>query len=242
MSAAPARTTAPTNTELAYEVIRTAIIGGELEPARRLRLGELVERYGFGAGVLREALPRLVAEGFVESRAQLGFRVVALSPAELRDLTEARLLVETEALRRSICEGDEHWEAEIVASLYLLDRIRAPRAGRADPAWLEAHRRFHAALLAACPNAYLRDLAVSMRDRGEIFRAWDQSGGAARDIAVEHRALGEAVLARDVDLAVRRLGDHISETASVFLAAADAVKARSPHRIGPAWRSSHHGC
>lgn len=217
------RSSLATGGELAYEVIRQAIIMGELSPGQRLRLGELADRFGYGAGVLREALPRLVAEGFVESRAQLGYRVVELSPAHLADLTEVRLLIEVAALRQSIEHGDDAWEAEIVASRYLLDKLEPPHAGRADPRWLAAHSRFHSALVAACPNEYLREMSSSLRDRGEIFRAWDRPGATPRDIVGEHRRLSEAVLAHDVEDAVARLREHIATMASLFLSSPDAA-------------------
>lgn len=208
----------PTRGELAYEVIREAIIAGEFEPGMRLRLGELTKRYGFAAGVLREALPRLVAEGFLESQAQLGFRVVELTPTDLIHLTEVRLLIEAEALRQAIRHGDSAWEASIVSSAYLLEK--ATTASTADalaPEWLTAHSRFHAALLAACPNTHLRELSNHLRDRGEIFRAWGRGAGTHRDVAAEHRAIADAVLARDEDEAVAQLESHIRLTASVYL-------------------------
>lgn len=208
----------PTRGELAYEVIREAIIAGEFEPGTRLRLGELTKRYGFAAGVLREALPRLVAEGFLESQAQLGFRVVELTASDLVHLTEVRLLIEAEALRQAIRHGDSAWEAGIVSSAYLLEK--ATTASTADalaPEWLSAHSRFHAALLAACPNDHLRELSNHLRDRGEIFRAWGRGADTHRDVAAEHRAIADAVLARDEAAAVSQLESHIRLTASVYL-------------------------
>lgn len=216
-------TGAPTGGELAYEVIRKAIIAGEFEPGTRLRLVELTKRYGFAAGVLREALPRLVAEGFLESQAQLGFRVVELTASDLLHLTEVRLLIEAEALRQAIRHGDAAWEAEIVSSAYLLDKATVPATSEAlTPDWLSAHSRFHAALLAASPNDHLRGLSRNLRDRGEIFRAWGRGASMHRDVAAEHRAITEAVLARDEEVAVARLEDHIRITASAYLALADS--------------------
>lgn len=227
---------APTRGELAYEVIRKAIIAGEFGPGARLRLGELTKRYGFGAGVLREALPRLVAEGFLESQAQLGFRVVELTASGLLHLTEVRLLVEAAALSQAIRHGDAAWEAEIVSSAYLLDKATVFSTSDAlSPEWLSAHSRFHGALLAACPNDYLRELSRNLRDRGEIFRAWGRGASMHRDVAAEHRAIAEAVLARDEESAVSHLESHIRATASAYLENGDS---RTPPLNGDAPLSS----
>lgn len=216
------RKLAVAGSELAYEQLRSLIVIGELEPGQRLRIADLSARFGFGASVLREALPRLVAEGFVESRAQMGFRVIELTAEDLVNLTEVRLLTESEALRQAIRDGDDEWEASIVASLYLLEKIDIPDLGRPAPEWLQAHDRFHASLLGACPNTYLKNLAMKLRDRGEVFRAWQRPGSAGRDVGDEHRKIMEAVLARDADLAVERLDSHINTTMSRFLECSEA--------------------
>ncbi|MGV9710880.1 GntR family transcriptional regulator [Gordonia sp. NPDC003424] len=204
---------AQTNSDLAYEIVRSAIVRGEFAPGERLRLAELSQRFDFSTGVLREALPRLVAEGFVESRAQLGFRVVELDPTELAHLTEFRLLVELEALRQSVTHGDSEWEAEVVGAHYLLSKAPMTVDGHPSPEWARIHLRFHSALVAACPNPYLRDESTSLRDRGEMFRAWSQPASwLGRDVAEEHRLICEAAVAHDTDLAVDRLRAHIATT------------------------------
>lgn len=119
----------------------------------------------------------------------------------------------------SVEHGDIAWESEIVAAHHALDRT--PMESRDDPAllseeWTQAHSRFHAALLAACPNRRLRDMALSLRDSAEMYRRWSHPIGAGRhrDVAAEHRQLVDAALSGNATEAVRLLGEHLRRTVS----------------------------
>lgn len=224
--------TSRTNSDLAYEVIRAALIAGDLEPGRKLRLIELSQRFEFSAGVLREALPRLVAEGFVESRPQSGFRVRSLSTDDLVHLTEFRLLIELEAFRQSVTAGDDNWEADVVGAAYRLKKAPVTPSGPSAE-WAQAHSRFHQVLVQACPNPYLRAESMALRDRGEMFRAWSQPASwNHRDLADEHQMICDAAVDHDTDLAVERLRAHITTTTEHLLAAVAAETTGSIDQAG----------
>lgn len=210
---------APTRTERVYADLRREILTGRLLPGQRLRFAALTERHDCSIGVVREALTRLAGEGLVRSEPQLGFHVTPLSEEDLEDLTEARCELEGLVLRISIEHGDIGWESEVVAAHHALDRT--PIDSDDDPVllsedWTRAHSRFHAALLAACPNRRLRDMALSLRDSAEMYRRWSRPIGAGRhrDVAEEHRLLLDAALRGDATEAVRLLGDHLRRTTS----------------------------
>src|SRR3546814_18249404 len=65
---------------------------------------QLKEIYGASYSTLREALSSLVAEQLVVAEGQRGFRVASISAADLLDLTDARVLLEREAVRRARSE------------------------------------------------------------------------------------------------------------------------------------------
>ncbi|MFG2790791.1 GntR family transcriptional regulator [Streptomyces sp. NPDC048419] len=69
----------------AYEAIRDAIVGGELEPGAVVRDAELAERLGLSRAPVREAFARLVDEGLLESKPQSYTRVTELVAADVRD-------------------------------------------------------------------------------------------------------------------------------------------------------------
>ncbi|WP_433087269.1 GntR family transcriptional regulator [Dactylosporangium sp. CA-052675] len=214
-----------TRAERIYTNLRGDILTGRLLPGQRLPFAELGARYGTSVGVLREALSRLVEQGLVLSEPQLGFRVTQVSEEDLRDLTSTRIDIETLCLRHAITHGDLAWESRLVAAYHTLDRtpeLASTQPPTVNEDWAAAHAAFHAAILEGCPSRRLRDIANSLRDAAEIYRRWSRHLGSedTRDIAGEHRALRDAVLARDVEQAEAALTRHISYTTHALLASA----------------------
>jgi DNA-binding GntR family transcriptional regulator len=200
--------------------LRADILNGRLAPGSKLPFVELRHRYQCSTGVIREALPRLVGEGLVTSEPQLGFRVVAVSVDDLRQLTESRVIIETMVLRRSIEEGDVAWEARIMGAHHVLASLPMLTGdGTVSLDWTAAHADFHAALLEACSNTRLRNIANLLRDCAEVYRCWSHNSDQPheRDIPAEHRRILEAALNRDADAAAGALTGHIELTTEILL-------------------------
>jgi DNA-binding GntR family transcriptional regulator len=211
-----------TRGENVFLQLRSDILSGRLLPGQRLQFSELNARYLTSVGVLREALSRLAEQELVISEPQQGFRVVPVSPEDLRDLTEARVEIETIALRRALEAGDLAWESRLVAAHHVLDgtaELRADDPRQVNEDWSVAHANFHVVLLEACPVRRLREIAAALRDAAELYRRWSRhlGGEQFRDIPGEHRALLDAALARDVDGAVAMLKQHIEYTTNAVL-------------------------
>jgi len=212
----------PTKAERVFEQMRADILAGRLRPGSRLRYAELCTHYETSTGVLREAMLRLSEQSLVKGEPQQGFQVVDLSVEDLRDLTDARVVLETLVFRSAVAEGDLDWETRILASHHRLSRT--PQFDSADPdclsdEWVAEHAEFHRALLDGCTNRRLKEIASSLRDSAELYRRWSLplGSGIERDVAAEHEALLSAVLDRDADRAVEALTNHISLTSSILL-------------------------
>jgi len=180
-----------------------------------------VTRYGAGRTPLREACCRLVAERLVTSEDQRGFRVAAISRADLVDVTRTRQQLEPLALRASIQRGDVAWEGEVTAALHRLQRAGTPpRAGGGlDDAWEREHARFHAALLSACDSLLLLRFHATLFEQSERYRRLAAAyGQPARDIHAEHAAIARAALARDAERACALVVEHIALTSERVLA------------------------
>ena len=85
-----------------YRRLRTDILSGRHAPGSKLLSSSLCEQYDISSGLLREVLPRLVGEGLAISEPQRGFRVTPVSEDDLRQLTEARAMIESVVLRQSM--------------------------------------------------------------------------------------------------------------------------------------------
>lgn len=206
--------------EEVYGQLRTRVLGGDLAPGTKLRLGDFTAQYGVSLGVVREAVTRLAEQGLVQASPQRGFSVTPLSIEDLLDLTRARVLIETLALRESIKVGDLAWESNVLATHHTLQRTPMMTAeGHIDPAFTLAHRAFHHALLAGCGSKRLESVATGLRDCSELYQHWSQelAHDFDRDLAGEHREIAELTLDRDEEQAVRALTNHIERTTAALV-------------------------
>ncbi|WJR78924.1 GntR family transcriptional regulator [Bradyrhizobium sp. NP1] len=224
--------------EAAYQRLRADIVAGNLDAGKPLRLEALRQRYGFSFSPLREALMRLQSERLVLSTALRGFSVAPLSREEMRDATETRILIESEALRRSMRDGDDDWEAGIVAAFHALTlqvERQSRSAGKLDAADIfameERHHHFHRALIADCGSPRLLELADQLYVETQRYRLPSLIGRAPgkqrRDVSAEHQEIMDATLRRS-EAAVRHLAEHYRRTALVIEASLDWPPAASP--------------
>lgn len=114
---------APTTlSEQVYVALRADLLRGLLQPGSKLKLSDFSARFSVSLSVVREAMARLAEQGLVQSSPQRGFWVTPLSIKDLRDLTRARVLIETLALRESIASGAPTWESTVLTSHHTLDK------------------------------------------------------------------------------------------------------------------------
>jgi DNA-binding GntR family transcriptional regulator len=216
-----ARSPAPTHATSVYERIRADILAGLLRPGRRLQIKAMMESYGIGQTPLREALNRLAADGLVVAEDQRGFTVPGISAEELRELTRTRCWLEERGLRESMAAATPEWEEAVLLAGHRLSR--APRGLDAeDPAvaeaWEARHREFHDLLVANCGSRWLVGFCQLLTDRHQRYRRLAaRRAFPHRDVAAEHRAICDAVLARDVEKAVALLMQHYQATAEIIL-------------------------
>ncbi|MGI3185586.1 FCD domain-containing protein [Nioella aestuarii] len=197
--------------------LRNDIISSVFEPGTRLKFAEMTKRYDVGIGTLREALSQLSSEGFVTLEAGKGFRVSPVSAEELSEITEHFITFEGRAVREAIAHGDEDWETNIVAAhhrLSIIESLPWERRMVRHSEWVERHREFHEAIVAACPGRWLfrlRSIMFDQLDRYRFVTKRAPKGLGGRKFE-EHREIMNATLARDADLAAALIEKHIRDT------------------------------
>jgi len=198
-----------------YGQLRRDILTGLFEPGERLPLDTLGERYDVGLTPLREALNRLSAEELVLREGKRGFRVAPVSNADLADLGNTLFWAVDVALRQSISKGDEAWEEAVVLAAHRLQRLDSPAEETGvDPEWERRHRKFHMSLIAASGLRRINDFYATLFDRFDryMYLGIGATSRWPRDAAAEHKAIRDAVLRRDADLAVKLSQAHIHRT------------------------------
>lgn len=212
--------TQPTQSQRAYLRLRAGIVACQLTPGARLHIGQLARDHEVSPGAVREALAMLEKEGFVVNEPQKGSRVSPVSPADLLDLTLARVEIEKVCLASSLAHGDIEWESQLVASFHRTFRRNArhePVFSHGDPDWIAAHDGFHTALVAACRSRRLLAIRSLLYDQSERYRRLSLAFSVERDVESEHRRLMEAALDRDVRTSQDLLEAHIKATAEALI-------------------------
>jgi len=201
----------PSRTEAVLDALKHAILTGRLPPGRPLVENDLAAQLGVSKTPVREALKTLAGAGLVTMSPYKGATVRTVDDALAHSVYDIRILLEPEAVRRSVERGARsgdgaapHWTAAAAA----LDA--ADRAGdRADRSL--ANREFHRALYLGCGNDLMVGMLDGLRDQTALVSAvvWDRSPSWERE-AAEHRAILDAALDGSADLAAGLLREHIA--------------------------------
>lgn len=136
----------------AYEVLRAAIVRGELAPGQVVRDGELAEQVGLSRTPVREALARLAEEGLIESKPNAYTRVTPLSRRDCREAFVLLQALHVLAVREAVPRlTDDDLAAMRAANA---DFASALRAEDVDAA-LAADDALHGVLVTAADNRTL---------------------------------------------------------------------------------------
>lgn len=209
---------ATTIVEQVYRQLRREIVNLQLVPGTRLGIDFLRTRFGASSSAIREALLLLVADMLVTTVAQRGFRVAPMSLADFLEIRRLRSVLERMALQESLVNGDDNWEAALVAAghrLSLVDSRKDPFTEAEVALYNERNAAFHEALAAASPSAWNRRFRLILYNAAERYRMLGRRRGLLRpnrDVHEEHIELMSAALARDVELVCRLTEEHIDRS------------------------------
>ena len=193
-----------------FERLREDILEGQWPPGEKLRIETLQERYQVGASPIREALNRLTSVRLVEQVERRGFRVATLSDDDLLDLIRARRLLNEVVVRESLLHADEAWEETVVFAYHRMWRCPMTVAsGQTNREWELLHRKFHAAIIAACPSKWLLDFHEQLFDSADRHRRLNVRRLDPEFTRVEHREIMEAAVSRDVPLTIKLLNESV---------------------------------
>ncbi len=211
--------------------LRAAILSGDLQPGQKLQAGVLGKRWSVSPTPLREAFQRLAAEGLLEITPQRGARVTPVSLEEAYGVHELRVALEPMALRSSMQNGDDLWQADL-QSAYDALAIELMRSPPDRGAVEETHRAYHLTLVAAHPSTWM--LRIIDLLNSHIIRYWTLSAAPRRNtehVLEEHRRLHEVVMAGKTEVAVAELTAHLQaalHSVSERMIEAAQIEDRSP--------------
>ncbi|BCM86674.1 GntR family transcriptional regulator [Methylobacterium indicum] len=213
---APPRPSRPERslTEQAAAALRRLILLNLLGPGEVLNEPDLVARLGVSRTPVREALKLLAGEGLVTLRRNRAALVTPLDPADLVPLFELEVALE------SFCAGlaaARITAAELDRLARIQDALEAARDDR--DAYTRLNRQAHRLIVTAARSPAIAEAhgrAFPRLERARNF-ALAADGRVAESLG-EHRAILEALRAREAERARTLMQGHVARTQAVMVA------------------------
>jgi DNA-binding GntR family transcriptional regulator len=194
----------------AYRVIKDDIITCTLEPGEQIAQQQLAEKYQLGMTPIREALQRLVQEGFLQSIPRFGYVVSPITISDVQEIYELRSILESAAARLAATRGTDKQLVEIA---HTADFTYVYRNRDSYSEFLAANTRFHRAIAAVAGNRRLVEQISRLLDEmTRIFHLGLDLRDSAEEMRQEHLALAEALCARHPERAEQIVQSQIARS------------------------------
>jgi DNA-binding GntR family transcriptional regulator len=197
----------PASAATIYETIRTDIVRMRLRPGERLSENELGIRFRTSRTPVREAIVRLVDDGLIEVWPQRGTFVSRISLKAIKRARFVRSALELGIIREAAERGlpeTAFMEAERA--------IAEQREAGNDPnRFTDADDKFHRTFANAIGYGDIWSIVESQKTQFDRIRFLSLPDVTPVDFLVaQHRAILDAVRARDADAAEKTLRAHLS--------------------------------
>jgi DNA-binding GntR family transcriptional regulator len=208
-----------TNYQRVRDIIRNDIITGQFRDGDRLKISDLVGRYGISAMPIREALQQLQGEGLVVMSANRGASVRRIDEHFLWQMYEIRKALEM----FFVVELAGRATAQDVGRMRdVLGRQEQAIAAGSEENLQKLDLEFHGMIVGATKNEAAAAILSRTYDLTQPLRLrFGRSPEQARRIPTDHRAIIEAIAQHDGPRASRLISEHIN---GAFADLADAMR------------------
>ena len=194
---------------LVAEQLRERVVTGKIAAGTQLSEAALAKAFGISRGPLREAMQRLLQEGLLRSERNRGIFVKELTHDDIADIYDARMAVESAAVRLILGRSEPSALGELRVALGSFPKA-ADAVDRRSVS--DADVSFHAALVKASRSPRLvRMQATLLAETRMCITALWATQGNPDTVAAEHRGILEALEANSLEVALTRLGDHMQD-------------------------------
>jgi DNA-binding GntR family transcriptional regulator len=193
-------------TESTYELLLERILRGDFRPGDIVKERRLALEIGVNPATIRRAAEWLRRDGLLDRLPRRGWQVTLLSPRDLKDAYEIRLLLEPLAFAGAvprITSQDLDQLSEQTDRLIAL----AEQATVYDRR--EADHQFHKVICVASGNRTLAETLLPLVRQVLLITTVGFRYGRSMRSFEEHREILKAMYARDEKEAVRRVKSHL---------------------------------
>ena len=189
------------------EQLRQRIFRRELEPGSWIDELKIAEEFGISRTPLREALKVLAAEGLVTMKVRRGAYVTEMSEKDLRDVYHLLSLLESDAAG-VVAERATPEQQQTLKELHA--ELEAAVADREK--FFAINERFHMLVLEMADNRWRSQMVGDLRKVMKLNRHNSLfKQGRIEDSLAEHRAVLQAMLARDGAGTMQAMQNHFAQ-------------------------------
>lgn len=197
--------------DLAYQALKEAILKMDYSAEGRLDERELAENLKVSRTPLRDAIRRLVSEGFLRVEPRKGVFVVRKTRQEIIEILYVRAALEGMAAKlciRNLSDDD------VVRMKRMFESFTPENVESRVQEFSEANVQFHEFILKLCNCQMLQEMATNIYDHMRMVRMHTilAEGRAVKAIS-EHLSIIEAIEQRDGEMAELRMRHHIEDLA-----------------------------
>ena len=198
--------------ERVEEVLRQAILRGELRPGEPLVLADVSAQLGVSRTPIREAMRALASEGLIDLDSFRSAAVHTPTLEEAREIYDLRLVLDPIAVSRAV----ERITPEEIETAQAIHETMLETDDLGE--WVDANREFHGVLQRAAKSDRLLNIIDGLRNSAAMqvalsLKAESSQVAQAND---DHEKIVKAFRDRDVDAAVRLTEEHLRNTLRVI--------------------------
>ncbi|MEP7285646.1 MAG: GntR family transcriptional regulator [Chloroflexota bacterium] len=196
-----------TKKDVVIEVLRSAILSGELEPGERLTQEDLAERFNVSMTPVREAIQQLVAEGVLSHSPYKGVQVAEVSLEDISEIYLIRSVVENLAT----CKAVPNLKISDVQKLHTLHEQIIQQVEKGDLTPLrKLNYEFHMLIYKAADMPHLYKIIKTLWSKSPWDTLYVVPHRPER-IVEEHKRVMEAIDRGDATLAGQHMQTHLEE-------------------------------
>lgn len=202
--------------EIVTNQIRSNIFSGKYPSGKKLIVRELSEELGVSHTPIKEALNRLVSEGYVEAQPRKSMVVKEYQNHNFIENMEIRLMCELFSVSEVISKAklDMSFTAAMKEKLQQMKQM-TESGMQNNEVWVECETEFHRAYMKMCGNDKLYSVYCSLESNRESYFAYLINREIPLEYSekqldyLEHKEILEAIEAFDERRLINAIVDHI---------------------------------
>lgn len=197
--------------EQAYQVLRVAILSGELPPGQRLVESQLAKELQVSRTPVREALRLLQHEELVTVDADNVLQVATFTEKDAAEFYDCRIALEQLSVAGACQNSTDLQQQELQRIVQQAEKLSTGKSSQLlNFQLLDLDYRFHRLIAESSQNLQLRSMLDHLFDKMMLLRIQTiQQNRSVLNISTEHQQICDAIAQRNSGVAVEAIKSHL---------------------------------